>query len=95
MRPRLDPSKFPREAAMWHGFSSVNNLRVLYALDNRELCVNELVEILGMSQPLVSQHLHKLVFSHLVTPRRSRHNIYYSISDPKLVLLLRAALEMY
>ena len=77
------------------GLSSMNRLRVLYALQHGELCVNELADRLDLSQPYVSQQLRKLLASRLVCARRAKQKIYYSISDPTLNHFLRLALEAF
>ena len=73
----------------------MNRLRVLYALQHGELCVNELADRLDLSQPYVSQQLRKLLASRLVCARRAKQKIYYSISDPTLNHFLRLALEAF
>jgi DNA-binding transcriptional ArsR family regulator len=68
---------------------------ILYALDKGPLCVNELVETLGMPQPLVSRHLRILRERGLVTTERRGTAIYYALADRRLLEamdLLRAVL---
>lgn len=54
-------------------------LTILALLKERELCVCEIVEIIGMSQPNVSQHLRKLKSAGLVRENRKGQWIYYSL----------------
>ena len=77
------------------GLSSMNRLRVLYALEREELCVCELADRLGFSRPYVSQQLRRLLASRLVCARRTERKVYYSISDLTLNRLLRLALDAY
>ncbi len=57
-------------------------LRIVRALwEARELCVCDLSDILGISQPAVSRHLKLLREKGLVTSRRSAQTIYYRIHD--------------
>ena len=93
--PRRGCTLSRRRTTLLHGLSSISSLRILYALDERELCVGELVETLGCSQPLVSQHLQRLLAENLVSARRSGRKTYYAISDPWLLSVLRKALETY
>jgi ArsR family transcriptional regulator len=44
-------------------------------------CVHELVDALGVSQPLVSQHLRVLRSVHLVKTQRRGREIAYSLGD--------------
>lgn len=57
-----------------------NRLRILRALSQAELCVLDLIDELGMPQPLVSYHLRKLRESGLVLTRRRAQWIFYSLN---------------
>lgn len=59
-----------------------NRLRILQILSRRESCVCELIEQIGLTQPLVSYHLRRLREAGLVRSRRKAQWVYYSI-DPK------------
>lgn len=50
------------------------------ALQVQDLCVCDLVELVGLSQPGVSQHLRKLKEAKLVTESRKGTWIYYSLN---------------
>lgn len=54
-------------------------LTILSALRERELCVCELVDILGTSQPNVSQHMRKLKAGDLVKEEKRGQWVYYSL----------------
>ncbi|MEQ9104962.1 MAG: metalloregulator ArsR/SmtB family transcription factor [Rhodothermales bacterium] len=57
-------------------------LRIVRALwEARELCVCDLSDILGISQPAVSRHLKLLREKGLVTSRRSAQTLFYRIHD--------------
>lgn len=55
-------------------------LTILALLRERELCVCDLVEITGMSQPSISQHLRKMKDAGLVSETRKGQWIYYSLA---------------
>lgn len=55
-------------------------LKILRLLLERELCVCQLVEILQVPQPTVSQHLAKLRMMHLVSERKAAQWVYYRVS---------------
>lgn len=57
-----------------------SRLTILGLLKERELCVCEIVEILDMSQPNISQHLRKLKSAGLVLEDRRGQWIYYSLN---------------
>jgi ArsR family transcriptional regulator len=58
-------------------------LRILALLKTEELCVCELVEILQMTQPSVSQHLRKLKTAGLVHERRQGQWVFYSLAGTR------------
>ncbi|NMC28073.1 MAG: winged helix-turn-helix transcriptional regulator [Syntrophomonadaceae bacterium] len=59
-------------------------LKIIKFLSARELCVCELVEVLGISQPRVSQHVKVLKQASLVNERKVRQNSYLSIDEAVL-----------
>lgn len=56
-----------------------SRLLILALLREQELCVCEIVEILGMSQPSISQHLRKLKSAGLVNEARRGQWVFYSL----------------
>jgi|YNPNPStandDraft_1061719.scaffolds.fasta_scaffold19551_6 ArsR family transcriptional regulator len=54
-------------------------LRILALLKADELCVCELVELLGITQPAVSQHIRWLKQARLVKERRRGQWVFYSL----------------
>jgi len=59
--------------------SDGNRLRIVRSLSRRESCVCELIDQLGLSQPLVSYHLRRLREAGLVRSRRKAQWVYYSL----------------
>ncbi|WP_281887395.1 metalloregulator ArsR/SmtB family transcription factor [Paenibacillus sp. YYML68] len=57
-----------------------SRLTILAFLRERELCVCEIVDLLKMSQPNVSQHLRKLKAAGLVQENRKGQWIYYALT---------------
>lgn len=64
--------------------SEPNRLKLLKLLLEHELCVCEMVEVLNISQPLVSQHLKILKTAGLVTERRDGKWVYYRTDETAL-----------
>lgn len=56
-------------------------LAILVELGQGPRCVHELVDILGVSQPLVSQHLRVLRSTLLVSAERRGREVAYSLLD--------------
>src|SRR5262247_2710810 len=58
--------------------------QVLEALGKRELSVNEIVELLGWNQPMVSKHLRVLKQVGLVSERRVGRQRLYRVNAERL-----------
>lgn len=54
-------------------------LHILSLLKEEALCVCEIVEMLQISQPAVSQHMRKLKTAKLVKERRNGQWVFYSL----------------
>lgn len=59
--------------------SDQTRLRIVNMLLEKEVCVCEMVNILGISQPAVSKHIKKLKTAGLVEERQNGYWSYYSI----------------
>ena len=67
--------------------------RILYALDKQELCVCDLANLLNMSVSAVSHQLARLRDSKLVTSRRDGKNVFYTIADDHIHMMLKGCVE--
>ncbi len=93
-------SGLEREITLMHGrvcsgIADPKRVLILYALDKGPLCVTELVQATGMSQPAVSRHLRVLRERGLVAARRRGQSIDYRLADRRVIRaldLLRAVL---
>ena len=56
-------------------------IKILWALDNNELCVCDIASLIGMTKSAVSHQLRVLKQANLVKYRREGTAIYYSLSD--------------
>jgi len=65
--------------------ANAKRLEILNTIVDREATVNELSKILGTRKSNTSQHLAYLRYVGLVTTRRQGKNVFYKISDPKIV----------
>lgn len=68
-------------------------LQLLWALEEYELCVGELAELLNMTKSAVSHQLKVLKTAKLVRSRKDGKNVYYSLNDHHIKLILEKALE--
>lgn len=72
--------------ALFRGFSDPSRIRILNVLAAGELCVCDIVELLGFPQPTVSRHLAYLRRSGLVEARPELRFTYYKLADPDGVI---------
>ena len=78
-------------AAEWFGvLSTPQRLRIISALCQGEKNVGQLIEVLGVSQPNMSQHLNIMYRAGLVGKRRQGTQVYYNIADDSAVMVCRA-----
>ena len=66
--------------AKFRAFSDQTRLRILHLLQSGELCVNDLVEIIGVPQPTASRHLAYLRRAELVVARKQGQWIHYGLA---------------
>ena len=67
--------------------------RILFVLDKHELCVCDLANLLGLTVSAVSHQLAKLRENKLVTSRRDGKNIFYTIADDHIHLMLKSCVQ--
>jgi DNA-binding transcriptional ArsR family regulator len=95
----LDIRKVRRAAAdataMLRMLANEDRLLLLCQLTQGERCVSELEEQLGIRQPTLSQQLGVLRTEGLVSTRREGKNIFYTIADERVELLLGQLYQMF
>ena len=74
-------------------FGDQTRLKILDALTNKPLCVNEISELLDMNQSAISHQLKNLRASNLVRTEKVGKNVYYSISDDHIKVILNYGIE--
>ncbi|MBS3114255.1 winged helix-turn-helix transcriptional regulator [Candidatus Woesearchaeota archaeon] len=72
-------------ADMCKVFSNSTRLEILNLLRDKELSVTELIEKTKLSQANISQHLSIMKSKGIVTSNRKGKNIYYKLTNPKIV----------
>ena len=72
-------------AEMCKTISNPRRQAILDTIRNGEMTVSELIEKTGISQANLSQHLSILRSKGVVNTRRDGNNIYYSLSNLKII----------
>ncbi|MEM3342187.1 MAG: metalloregulator ArsR/SmtB family transcription factor [Thermoplasmata archaeon] len=91
---KMQSSQMAVILAFFKAISDKNRLMALLALQNRELCICQLTEILGLAPSTVSRHMSVLKHTGIVNIRRSGKWTYYTLSKqidkrhPRLSLLI-------
>ena len=67
--------------------------RILFALDESEMCVCDLANVLNMTKSSISHQLAVLRISGVVKCRRSGKEVYYTLDDEHIVKLFEIGLE--
>ena len=80
-------------AQLFKAMGDPNRLRILWALQQEEMCVCDLARFLGVSESAVSHQLRLLRQLHLVSNRRQGPVLYYRLNDEHVRRLMELALE--
>lgn len=75
--------------------ANTDRLLILCHLSQAELNVSEIEEITKIKQPTLSQQLMMLRKSDVVDTRRDGKQIYYSIKDQNLIVVLNTLYQLY
>ena len=79
--------KMPKEeilydlAELFKVFGDSTRIKILWALDEAEMCVCDIAALLNMSQSAISHQLRVLKQANLVKNRRDGKIVYYSLND--------------
>ena len=80
-------------AELFKVFGDSTRMKILYYLSRHELCVCDIAEMLGVSQPAVSYQLKVLKGAKLVKNRRDGKEIFYSLADSHVETIIGMAKE--
>jgi ArsR family transcriptional regulator len=86
-RPVLPAPSIAVLDGLFKGLADPTRIRILNLLAAGELCVCDLVALLGLSQPTVSRHLAYLRRAGLVAARPDLRFTYYRLADPATPVL--------
>jgi DNA-binding transcriptional ArsR family regulator len=90
----MDMDDAHRLQYLFQTLGDVNRLKIIKFIVDKEKSVSEIVEALGLSQPLVSHHLRILREREILLTKRNGPFIYYKLKDGKLLDTLGLFLEI-
>ena len=75
-------------AELFKVFGDSTRIKILWALDQDEMCVCDIAYLLNMTQSAISHQLRVLKQAHLVKSRREGKVVYYSMADEQVKIIL-------
>jgi len=91
MRQHPDTGLIPRAASFFKVVGDETRMKILCAVAERELCVNDIAQAVSMTKSAVSHQLKLLKDAGLVKSRRDGKNIFYSLDDQHVVDIIDLA----
>ncbi len=89
----MNQKEFEELAELFKIFGTPTRLQIMYALVDKEKCVYDIAEEIGMSQSAISHQLSILKQNRLVKNRREGKTIYYSLLDSHVLTIIDQGLE--
>ena len=80
-------------ADLFKVFSDTTRIKILYALHDSELCVQDIADAVQLSQSAVSHQLRVLKDSKLVRFRREGKTVFYALDDDHVRSILSLGME--
>jgi DNA-binding transcriptional ArsR family regulator len=78
---------------MTKALADPNRVRVLLALNDRELCVCQLTELLGLAPSTMSKHLSLLYHAGLIESRKEERWVFYRLPAKEADVTVREAID--
>ena len=82
-----------RTSEFYKVLSDYSRFKIVYALLDKELSVNEIMEEVGLSQTATSYQLKILRANHLVKYVRKGQKVLYRIDDEHVAMAVKIAME--
>lgn len=87
-----DDNTTSRISEVFKLFGDNTRIRILWTLFDKEMCVFDICEELGMSQSAISHQLRTLKQGRLVKSRRDGKNTFYSLDDDHVKRIIEQVL---
>ena len=79
--------------AVTKALADPNRVRVLLALDGRELCVCQISELFGLASSTISKHLSILHHAGLIESRKEERWVFYRLPGKDAPVVVREAID--
>lgn len=88
-----DSTTFQRSADFFKVLGDETRTKIIWTLDQNEMCVCDIATVLGMTKSAISHQLSTLKMAHLVKSRRDGKVIYYSLADEHVKHMLESGID--
>ncbi len=88
-----DNPTFQKSSDFFKVLGDETRTKIIWALDQHEMCVCDIASVLGMTKSAISHQLATLKKARLVKNRREGKVIYYSLADNHVKLMLESGIE--
>ena len=89
----LDADTFNKIAEFFKILGDTTRAKILFALDQNEMCVCDIANVLGMSKSSISHQLGTLRRSSIVKCRKSGKEVFYMLDDDHVKKVIKIAIE--
>lgn len=88
-----EENTFNKLAEFFKILGDTTRVRILFALDQNEMCVCDIANVLGMSKSSVSHQLGTLRRSGIVKCRKSGKEVFYTLDDEHVKQVFEIGIE--
>lgn len=85
----LDEFTASQVAELFRVFSDTSRVRILSVIVEQELNISALAELIGITEPAISNHIRWLRLMKIVHARRDGKEVFYSVNDPHIIALFQ------
>lgn len=89
----LEDKLFQKVSVFFKLVGDETRLKILYALDNNEMCVCDIANLLNMTKSSISHQLKLLKENGLVKSRKCGKEVYYMLDDLHVSNVVEVAIE--
>lgn len=84
----LPAEEYTDLAMLYKLFGDATRVKIMHVLEKSELCVCDLAVLLGMTKSAISHQLKELRLANLVKFRKEAQNVYYSLADEHVKMIM-------
>lgn len=93
--PVLDAATLAGVSEIFKILGDPTRMLILASLSQKSLCVQEIADLVGVTQSAISHQLRTLKTMRLVARKRSGKQVVYSLADKHVDTLLHTAMKHY